>query len=110
MILPVDQSSSPSTADENRDGREQPSQQPIAIERTSKQFKFGMIVGFLMMLFGVCATVNSVYLFIQNYDRLPETFAELANDQKPVYVSLFSIALGFIVYHFERFLAWWNNG
>jgi len=84
--------------------------QTLTIERTAKQYKFGMVIGLLMMAFGVGATLYSVNGFFENYERLPRTFAELAEDQKAVYVSLPGIALGLVVYYFERFLAWWNNG
>lgn len=85
-------------------------EQPVTIERTAKQYKFGMVVGFLMMAFGVGATLYSVNGFFENYERLPRTFAELLEDQKAVYVSVPGIVIGFVVYYFERFLAWWNNG
>ncbi len=85
-------------------------EQPVTIERTAKQYKFGMVVGFLMMVFGVGATLYSVNGFFENYERLPRTFAELLEDQKAVYVSVPGIVIGFVVYYFERFLAWWNNG
>jgi hypothetical protein len=85
-------------------------QQPMTIERTAKQYKFGMLVGFLLMALGILASMYSVYKFTQNYERYPISFTELAEDQKSIYVALSGIVGGFVVYRFEKFLAWWNHG
>lgn len=84
--------------------------QTVTIERTDKQFKFGMLIGFLMMPFGIAATAYSIKEFTDNFGRLPQSFTELAQDQNAVYVSIAGVTVGFTIYSFERFLAWWNNG
>jgi len=83
---------------------------PVVIERTAKIYKLGMLVGSGMMLFGVLAIAYSLHVFFQTLERYPLSIGEFLGEQKSVYVSLGSIVFGFLVYRFEKFLAWWNNG
>lgn len=83
---------------------------PVVIERTAKIYKFGMLIGLGMMILGVALTAYSLYQFTHNFGRIPNSFAEFFNEHKAVYVSLSGIVLGFCIYRFEKFLAWWNNG
>lgn len=85
-------------------------QQPVTIERTAKQYKFGMLIGSLLMALGVLACMYSVYKFTLNFERYPTSFTELVEDQKSIYVALAGIIVGFLIFRFEKFLAWWNNG
>lgn len=84
--------------------------QPVTIERTDKQYKFGILVGFIIMLMGIGSSAFLIYRYVENYNHIPYTFAALAEDQRAIYVSLAGIVFGFILFYLEKFLAWWNNG
>lgn len=110
MIHAMDRTTFMSTAEKNLDEPVMQMQQLVTLERTFKQYKFGMAVGYLMAAFSIGARLYAIYEFQGNYDRWPQSFAELAADQKDIYVSAPGIALGVAIYKFEKVLAWWNNG
>jgi|ERR1035437_151267 hypothetical protein len=63
-------------------------QQVMTIEKTSKAYKGTMLIGSLMMIFGVCAcAVSGSFSF-----------------------GFLFLILGAFIYLFGRFNAWWNNG
>lgn len=84
--------------------------QPVTIERTSKEYKFGMLTGRLLIVLGIIGILYSLWSYDKEFGQLPSSLAELLEDQKSVYVSSMAIPVGFIIFYFEKFLAWWNNG
>lgn len=83
---------------------------PVTIERTSKQYKLGMVIGKGFMLVALGMTGFSLYAFVQNHGRYPVAVSEFLSDQPSVYVAVAGFVIGFLVYRVEVFLAWWNNG
>src|SRR3989338_7190099 len=83
---------------------------PVVIERTAKIYKLGMIAGWALMIISGLMTLYSFYVFNENNCRIPSSFSEFLTEQPAVYVSLGGIVLGFLIYRFEKVLAWWNNG
>ena len=83
---------------------------PVVIERTAKIYKLGMIAGWALMLMSTLMTFYSFYVFNETNGRIPSSFSEFVTEQPVFYVSLGGIVLGFLIYRFEKVLAWWNNG
>jgi hypothetical protein len=83
---------------------------PVTIERTSKQYKLGMLIGWSFMALGVGMLAYSLHVFTENFGRYPVSVSEFLTDERSGYVALGGILVGFVLYRIEVLLAWWNNG